>query len=694
MSATPASPRRRSTWRSASAAVLALALTLTAAAGAAAAGGAPVSAAGIATAMSAPAALVPAVATVDLGDLEDDCPVDVPEEHADRVTCGYLTVPERRGEGADPERTLRLPVAVIASRAAEPAPDPLVVPTSGGPGGGTFSVLWYFLDHADWASADRDIVLVEQRGDLLAEPTLDCPELDPQHFVVDGASLTGDAADTRWAAQLQACHDRLVADGVDLAAYTSAESAADLADLRAALGYELWNLYGVSYGARLALTTMRDQPAGLRAVILDGVYPPNVDFYEEIPHGLVAAVDALVAACAADDDCHARYPDLRKELLDVLSHAAESPFSVTVTDAAGSRVRQEITDAGLTRGLFDALYDASLVRVLPFLVDRLAQGDEEAIAPLAQSQFDNQARLAEGLRMSIDCAEEVPFDDDAAIEAAHDADPLLAHYPVAHPRADCAIWHVPALGAVENEAVVSDIPTLLTSGGYDPVTPSAWAEAAATGLEKAYRYDFPPMGHGSVWANWDDACAASIAAQFLRAPQTEPDASCIADMAPTDFLTATDIHATGAFYRLDGTLRQPVSVGLAIALLVAMVATLGYGLLYALRPALRRDGDVPEGTVLPAVMAAGLNLAFAAGIAWIVTGTEPLVFAFGLPAAAWPLLLVPFVALAAAIVLAVVLVRAWRRDDGALRHRVILSVSCVACAGFAAMLWANGLLML
>ena len=456
----------------------------------------------------------------------------------------------------------------------------------------------------------------------------------------------------------------------------------------------MWNLYGVSYGARLALTTMRDHPDGLRAVILDGVYPPNVDFYEEIPRGLVTGVDALMAACAADDDCHDRYPDLRRELLEALDHAAESPFSVVVTDAEGSRVRQEVSDNGLTTGLFDALYDAATVRVLPFLIDRLARGDTEAVVPLAQNSYDYQGRFAEGLRLSIDCAEEVPFNDDAAIEAAHEEDPLLAHYAVSHPREDCAAWDVPALAAIENEAVVSDIPTLLTSGGYDPVTPSAWSEAAAAGLANAYRYDFPAMGHGSVWANWDDACAASIAQRFLRSPQTEPDASCIADMAPTDFLTATDIHATSALYRLDGTLRQPFQVGLAIALLVAMVATLGYGLLYALRPALRRAGDVPDGAVLPAVMSAGLNLAFALGLVWIVTSTEPLVLAFGLPAAAWPLLLLPFAALAAAIVLAVVLVRAWRRDDGSLRHRIALSVSCLACVGFAAMLWTQGLLML
>ena len=76
-------------------------------------------------------------------------------------------------------------MVIIASRAAT-ASDPLVFPTSGAPVGGTLDALQHFLEDGDWASEDRDIILVEQRGDALAKPTLDCPELDTEHFVVDG----------------------------------------------------------------------------------------------------------------------------------------------------------------------------------------------------------------------------------------------------------------------------------------------------------------------------------------------------------------------------------------------------------------------------------------------------------------------------------------------------------------------------
>jgi hypothetical protein len=60
----------------------------------------------------------------------------------------------------------------------------------------------------------------------------------------------------------------------------------------------------------------------------------------------------------------------------------------------------------------------------------------------------------------------------------------------------------------------------------------------------------------------------------------------------------------------------------------------------------------------------------------------------------WPLLVVPFVALAAAILLIVSLVRAWMQEEGTRFHRIALTVSALASAGFALWLLSRGLLML
>lgn len=649
---------------------------------------------GAASALSAPVA---AAAAVEFEDAE--CVVEVPREHRDRVTCGYLTVPESRAEGADPERTIRLPVAVIESSSANPRPDPLVFPTSGGPGGGSLTSLWYFLDWADWATDDRDVIIIEQRGDQLAEPTLDCPELDIEHLIVDGKRLAGSAEIDRRRQQLQACHERLIADGIDLAAYTSSASAADLAELRTTMGYDQWNLYGISYGARLALTAMRDHPAGLRSVILDSPYPPNVNRYEQTPAGFVGGVDALLASCRADAACRDRYPDLEQQLADVLDGAAESPLHVTVKSPVDrTPLELEISSENLAQGLFDALYDPGAVRMMPFVIDQVARGNLDVVIPLAQQNIDREGWFAEGLIQSIECGEEIPFNDDALIAETLAADPLAAHLPPDELlREGCELWAVPALDAIENEAVASGIPTLIAVGGYDPITPLPWGEAAAVGLTDAELYEFPTMGHGSVWSVWYDQCPASIAREFLEAPGAELDSSCIADMAPTDFVTTADIRPTSAVYRFGSDVmqdRDPVQIAILAVTLVVLVVTLLYGLVYGLLWLARRRGSAPEGAMLAATVGAAAFVAYAVGLAIMIFNTDQFVLAFGVPTGIWPLLLLPWIGIAVTILLIVLLVLAWRSDDGGLGHRIALTVSAAASVGFFLWLLARGLLLL
>ena len=291
----------------------------------------------------------------------------------------------------------------------------------------------------------------------------------------------------------------------------------------------------------------------------------------------------------------------------------------------------------------------------------------------------------------------MPFNDDARIAAAAEADPLLAHLALSGQiRADCATWAVPALSDAENAVVASGIPTLLTSGGYDPITPLAWSEAAATGLSAHYLFHFPTMGHGSVWANWVDGCPARIAQQFLHDPATEPDSTCIAAMPPTAFLTDAQIHPTSAVYRLNSDIvqdRQPAQLAILLLTLGVCAATLVYGIVYGILWLGRRRGQAPDGAVLTATTSSGLNLAYAGGLALIVMNTDPLILGFGLPPASLLLTVVPFVALAAAVLLVVILVRAWRLGEGSVFHRLALSVSAVASIGFALWLLARGLLI-
>ena len=213
-----------------------------------------------------------------------------PSRTAASVRCGALVVPENRDEPTG--RTLRLAVAVFKNPSATTASDPIVY-LSGGPGGSALEYLRYTFDplFAGLSPSGRDVVVFDQRGVGVSQPALDC------------ALETGTLDD--WLS----CGERLRATA-DLGQYHTAWNAADVNDLRIALGYDRINLWGASYGTRLALDVMRDYPQAVRSVVLDSVYPPDVDLQVDAPANAQRAFDHLFASCAAEASCAAAFPDL------------------------------------------------------------------------------------------------------------------------------------------------------------------------------------------------------------------------------------------------------------------------------------------------------------------------------------------------------------------------------------------------
>ena len=131
------------------------------------------------------------------------------------------------------------------------------------------------------------------------------------------------------------CHDRLVSEDINLAAYNSAESAADLNDLRLTLGYEEWNLVGISYGTRLALTAMRDYPEGIRCVILDSTYPLQVSLYAEMPANFDRALNVFFHGCTTDPACSEAYPELEIVFFQLVDQLNDSPITFSATNSEG-----------------------------------------------------------------------------------------------------------------------------------------------------------------------------------------------------------------------------------------------------------------------------------------------------------------------------------------------------------------------
>ena len=440
------------------------------------------------------------------------------------VECGYLTVPEDRSHPAGPQ--IRLHVAIFPSTAENPAPDP-VFHLVGGPGGSLLDMAGSYLMRggAEFLKK-RDYILFNQRGTHYAEPFLDCPGRTEFEWELAGQALTLEERNRRQVGFLLDCQDDLMERGINLAAYNTAENAADVEDLRLALGYEQVNLYGISYGSRLALTVMRDYPEGIRSAIIDGVLPLQANLDGEIAPQVHASLNAVFEDCAADPDCSQAHPDLEATFYRVVDELNAEPVSLRT---GGKTVVVDGYDFLDT--YFQLLYSSDAIPWIPLLIDRAGQGEfleTQIYAP------PDRGAWGTGMHYSVWCREEQSFEtQEEAFALAADLPPVFGEYFADSPDWEvCAGWQAGIADPVENEAVVSDIPTLVLSGHYDPVTPPSSGRQAAETLSNSFFYEFRYLAHGAMRSN---RCALRIGLAFLDDPWTEPDASCMEGLGSPEF---------------------------------------------------------------------------------------------------------------------------------------------------------------
>ncbi len=473
---------------------------------------------------------------------EAACEFDVPNGRD--VTCGWLTVPEDRSDPNN-DQTIRLHVAIFASESDNPAPDPIVY-LEGGPGGDALEAvpLVFEMRFAPYL-ANHTLIMFDQRGTGYSEPSLACPEYTEWAYDLLEQDISAEEAGQQGMETLLACRDRLADEGVNLAAYNSTASAADLNDLRIALGdalgFDEWNVWGVSYGTRLAQTLMRDYPEGVRSVILDSAYPLEVNLLTDTPENVARAFDVFFAGCAADPACAEAYPDLETLFFDTVAQLNAEIIVLPVSNLfTGDDYEAYFRGDDLIGVLFQSLYATEIIPELPKLIADVSAGEYETLGLLLSSFLSNSGFSSIGMQFSVQCYEENGFataeEITAALAAQPELEPIFRYSPNLGPMAllICEQWGAGTAVPLENEPITSDIPTLILAGEYDPITPPAWGEQVQANLSNAYYYEFPGTGHGVSLAG---DCGISVVESFLAEPTAVPDTTCLADLGGPTFVT-------------------------------------------------------------------------------------------------------------------------------------------------------------
>jgi pimeloyl-ACP methyl ester carboxylesterase len=383
---------------------------------------------------------------------------------------------------------------------------------------------------------DRDLVVFDQRGVGYSQPSLNCPEAEDPFYKNLEENLTTVEEDNLFTHAIQACRDRLIENGVNLAAYTSAANAHDVEDLRKALGISQWNLFGISYGTRLALTVMRDFPDGVRSVILDSVYPPQVDLYAEVAVNGERALNLVFNRCMADPACNQAYPELKQVFYDLVDQLDAHPVSISLfRPIKGDRYEFLMNGDRLINTTFDLLYNTESISRLPGLIYGFRDSDWDKLRQAGGFLPFMNDFWSEGMYHSIQCGEEASFGSLQDIMTANAV--VTPRFRDAFNNGSifqtCAVWEYTSALLVENEPVVSDIPVLILAGDNDPITPPAWSKSAAENLTSAQYLEFPGFGHGVVGSGTDNGlCSKKIVGAFLANPKASLDSSCISEFKP------------------------------------------------------------------------------------------------------------------------------------------------------------------
>jgi pimeloyl-ACP methyl ester carboxylesterase len=610
-----------------------------------------------------------------------DCPVEIPDDPP--IDCGYLVVPADYGDPASD--TFRLPVIIIHSRSPDPAPDPYLY-TSGGPGYSSLGEVWG-LARSDIVDS-RDVIILEQRGNLYAEPSLTCDTS------VLWQEREGDTA----------CLDSLLARGIDLTDYTTQAIAADINALRQVLDYEEWNLSGASYSTQLMLLTLHRYPEGIRSVVLQSASLLTESRYEHDPEHAVRALEVMFKDCAADPACASAYPDLEGRFYDLFHRLNAEPVSFEIRDTSwGEPITMTVSGKDLLGWMVtDAFYGPARppyrTAYLPLLIDLVEKGDTDLLYPWARDQLrglSGDSRWARGLYYAVSCQNDAPAVTAEEMATQASAYPELDGY-VRHAREleICALWDLPPAPPLATAPVRSDIPTLILAGAYDPITPPEWGQAAAEGLENSYYYEFPSAGHS---VNTDNDCLQEILTAFLKDPTSAPDASCLTSMPGPGFVQEQDLIFVPSFYeyywgdigynRIQHSLYQACENAFLLAILLLLVL----GVAWAIR--LRRHRTPPDRKALLAFSFAGLVSVLYYSFSQVmravsraVAASEPMAFHFGLPAEYGPLFVIPLALALLTAVLVAIAVLAWVRGTWSVLARALFTLLILPTIGFTALL--------
>lgn len=433
--------------------------------------------------------------------------------------CGYVTVPLYHDQPG--EETIGIAVAIWPTYDEPHYPDPLFI-TQGGPGSSTMHIYPEMI-YPNRSGGERDLVFVEQRGTYYSVPNLICSYTN----WLEGLPEGDDPDDYEYIDFLSSCREDLVAEGIDLNAFTTPQIARDFELVRQALGYEKINFYGVSYGTLVGQYLVAYYPESVRSLILDGVVTLPLDFMNQSLERFDRVLTELAESCQQDPACAQAYPDLLDRFDQLIEQMEAEPNKIQIQYPDDLFPTADTLDGETFYYFFLRMfyYDHSYA-FLPYIMEQAEKNNFDLFEFMTEWMLEANI-VQPGVYYSVVCSEhdnfaEIPEGASHLVPAGIDWEGNVRQ----EFRDECALWDVRRSPDSLDKIPNSEIPTLLMSGQFDPVTPPENGEKVLVSFSNGQHLVDPVGGHGVVFS---DTCTKSILKDFLNGPDQPVDSECLTD---------------------------------------------------------------------------------------------------------------------------------------------------------------------
>jgi len=278
---------------------------------------------------------------------------------------------------------------------------------------------------------------------------------------------------------------------------------------------------------------LRRYPSSVARIMLEGVAPIDDKVPLGFARGAQKALRSLEADCAADPTCHQSFPNFAREFEVVNARINKRPLRVFVTGTGGKTLAVTLTHQVFVDRLRQMMYSSEGAGYVPLLIREAYRGNTRLLAnTLLFMGRGLESGIAQGMFLSVTCAEDIPFIDEREIRE-QTRGTFYGDARIRAQQAACRTWNVKPAPRSFLQRFKSDVPALFLSGADDPATPPWFAKALLRDFARGRQVVFPHSGHELA-----GVCFNAIAVKFADTGKVDAGETCAGGLKRPAFATS------------------------------------------------------------------------------------------------------------------------------------------------------------